>query len=835
MPGRIEVDPEKRRGHRTLASAVQAASPGDEIHVAPGIYTESVVLDRPVRLLAVPGTVTVEARGAFSLHLLPAAAGSIVSGLRLMGQESNSTVKVEAAASRFDHCAIEAAKVEGLWAVGPGQVELESCQVSSALSHAVIVRGALAVLRSCELSTPAGSGLWATDAEVSLDGCRFAGTGLNALYLETGVQGAVRRCGFSDARDADYPSVFVGAKGDVTVDSCEFDRLAGEAVSYCAGARGRVESCTFRSLAGNGLKVVGDATVTVRGLTATEVDKSVVLVESGGRVDLAGARMGGRLGGNALQLEKNSQVDATDLEVTGGVDPVFYVSGARLTLSRTTVSQARGNVLKVADGGSCRATALRIESGEVDYPLVNVWPDSSVSIASSIIRGGAEAAVQHAGSNLELTDVTFAGMGGPAVLATGSMATVERCTASEVGVGIEASDGCRLLVTATEVDGGDHGVVARGKSVVRLTDTTLRRSRRSGVLVEGAKAVLTSTRIEDSAGDGVMVGDEAEVEFRGVEVRGSAGVGLRSTTPLSFEAGNLALHDNAKGDLEWPGRSTRGAERTVDELVEELELLVGLDNVKRKIRSLLNVIRLRQREAELGRSSEPITLHAVFTGPPGTGKTTVARLYGELLHAMGFLDSGRFFEVTRADLVMGYIGQTAINVRQKFTEAMGGVLFIDEAYSLAQAGGSHADFGEEAINELVPLMENHRRDIAVIAAGYTDEMKAFLDKNPGLRGRFAVTIEFPSYRNEELMEILRRSLVGSDRTATPGALAAAAEHFATLPRDRDFANAREVRRLLDAVVEAIANRVAESGDFSEEALSTVLEADVRLAVAELPD
>jgi len=404
-----------------------------------------------------------------------------------------------------------------------------------------------------------------------------------------------------------------------------------------------------------------------------------------------------------------------------------------------------------------------------------------------------------------------------------------------VGAGIEASCGCRLSVTAAEVDGGDHGVVARDNAIVRVTDTTLRRSRRSGILVEGAKAILTSTRIEDSGGDGVVVGDKAEVEFRGLEVRGSAGVGLRSTMPLTFEAGAVDLHDNAKGNLDWPGRSARGADRTVDELVEELELLVGLGNVKRKIRSLLNVIQLRQREADLGRSSEPITLHVVFSGPPGTGKTTVARLYGELLHAMGFLASGGFVEVTRADLVVGYIGQTATNMRQKFMDAMGGVLFIDEAYSLAQAGGSFTDFGVEAINELVPLMENHRREIAVIAAGYTDEMVVFLDKNPGLKGRFAANIEFPSYSTEELLEILRRALAGQSRTATPGAMAAAEQHFAALPRDRDFANGREVRQLLDAVVEAIANRVAESGDFSDQAISTVCEADVRLATAELPD
>jgi AAA+ superfamily predicted ATPase len=818
-----------------LVSAVAAASANDEIHIAPGIYSEPVVLDRPVRLTAAPGTVTIEARGAFSLHVLPSATGSSVSGVRFQAQDDHATVKVEAPACRFADCVIEASKVTGLWLVGIAEVSMEGCRISSAMGVAINVEGSQAMLASCELSAPGAVGISVSGAQLALDRCSFSGVGRNALHLVTGVEATVRRCTFADARTADFPSIFVGSQSGVTVDACEFDRVAADAIMCTDGARGSVEHCTFRTIGGNGVKVIGGATVNVRDLTAVDVAKSVVRVESGGRVDLVGATMSGRIG-SALVLEKDAQGDVADLDVTGCGDAAIALigAGARLVLSRTAIRQVRGNVMKVTNGASCQATDLLIECGEVDFPLVNIWAGSSVSIGSSVIRGGAEDAVHHTGSNLELTEVSFEGVGGHAVVAAGSRASVERCTVSTSGTGIEASGGCRLSVTATEVDGGEHGVVARTKAIVRVTDSTLRHSRRSGVLVEGAKAVLTSTRVEDSRGDGVMIGDESEVEFRGVEVRRSAGVGLRSTQPLTFEAAAVELQDNVKGDLEWPGRSARGVDRSVDELLEELELLVGLGNVKKKIRSLLNIIRLRQREADLGRTSEPVTLHAVFTGPPGTGKTTVARLYGELLHAMGFLDSGRFSEVTRADLVVGYIGQTASNVRQKFVASIGGVLFIDEAYSLAaQAGAANADFGEEAINELVPLMENHRQQIAVIAAGYTSEMEAFLDKNPGLRSRFAAVIEFPSYRNEELMEILQRSLARQDRRATPDAIAAAAEYFAALPRDRDFANAREVRRLLDAVVEAIANRVAASDDFSEEALSTVVEADVRFAAAEL--
>ncbi|MGI8754841.1 MAG: right-handed parallel beta-helix repeat-containing protein [Acidimicrobiales bacterium] len=207
MARRIEVDPEKRREHRTLAAAVGAASPGDEIHVAPGIYAESVVLDRPVHLMAAPGTVTIEARDAFTLHLLPAAAGSTVSGLHLLGQDSHSTVKIEAPASRLVDCVVEASKVEGLWAVDAGQVDLKRCQLSSALTAAVNIRGALAVLRSCDLSAPGGAGLAVNSAQISVDGCSFAGIGTNALYLESGVRGTVQRCTFSDGRSPDYPAI----------------------------------------------------------------------------------------------------------------------------------------------------------------------------------------------------------------------------------------------------------------------------------------------------------------------------------------------------------------------------------------------------------------------------------------------------------------------------------------------------------------------------------------------------------------------------------------------------------------------------------------------------
>jgi stage V sporulation protein K len=191
----------------------------------------------------------------------------------------------------------------------------------------------------------------------------------------------------------------------------------------------------------------------------------------------------------------------------------------------------------------------------------------------------------------------------------------------------------------------------------------------------------------------------------------------------------------------------------VDALVDELNGMVGLSEVKEEIQSLINLIKIRKLREEMDMPVMDMSYHMVFTGSPGTGKTTVARLVGKIYKELGILSDGKMIETDRSGLVAGYVGQTAMKVHDVVKEAMGGILFIDEAYSLVNPDMPN-DFGTEAVDALVKLMEDNRDNLVIIVAGYTEEMKTFLKSNTGLVSRFNKFINFPDYTKEELVSIL---------------------------------------------------------------------------------
>ncbi|MFI9366580.1 AAA family ATPase [Kitasatospora sp. NPDC053057] len=245
----------------------------------------------------------------------------------------------------------------------------------------------------------------------------------------------------------------------------------------------------------------------------------------------------------------------------------------------------------------------------------------------------------------------------------------------------------------------------------------------------------------------------------------------------------------------------------LDTILGELSAMVGLESIKQQIRDLMDLIVMARRRRAAGLPADPLPSHLVFSGPPGTGKTTVARLYGSLLAALGVLARGQVVEVSRAGLVGAFTGQTAALTAEAFERARGGVLFIDEAYALVRPAGSGPDYGQEAIDTLVKLMEDHRDEVVVIVAGYTDEMQSFLAANPGLASRFSATVEFPAYGLDELVEILVRMAEPAGYTLPADTLAAVRSHLTTHATDYALGNAREVRKLLAAVQTAQARRL----------------------------
>lgn len=270
------------------------------------------------------------------------------------------------------------------------------------------------------------------------------------------------------------------------------------------------------------------------------------------------------------------------------------------------------------------------------------------------------------------------------------------------------------------------------------------------------------------------------------------------------------------------------SERRLADTFEELEALVGLSSVKRLVRELHAFIVIQKERALRGLATEPMVLHMIFKGNPGTGKTTVARILGRIFKATGVLQKGHVVECERADLVGEYIGHTAQKTREQIRRALGGILFIDEGYSLARGG--EKDFGKEAIDTLVKAMEDHKDELVLILAGYRNEMQQFLDSNPGLQSRFPIQIDYPDFTLDELMEIAERMVQKRQYTFTPEAkqaLRAKLLHYRRLPfGDENAGNARLVRNMIERAIRRQAMRLVGRPTLSRADLQTIEAVDL---------
>lgn len=276
--------------------------------------------------------------------------------------------------------------------------------------------------------------------------------------------------------------------------------------------------------------------------------------------------------------------------------------------------------------------------------------------------------------------------------------------------------------------------------------------------------------------------------------------------------------------------------RSLDEVFRELDELIGLREVKELVREIYAYAQIQRKRQAAGLTADTQALHMVFRGNPGTGKTTVARLLGEIFRSIGVLPRGHLVEVERADLVGEYVGHTAQKTREQVRRAVGGILFVDEAYSLARGGDK--DFGKEAIDTLVKAMEDYRGQLVLILAGYRMEMDMFLASNPGLRSRFPVQIDFPDYTVEELLAIARQMLRRSQYELTADAQGRLLRYLRDLAQTSALphGNARLVRNLVERAIRRQAVRLVRKGTEPTRAeLMQIHWADIESAIAATPD
>ncbi|MDI3547602.1 MAG: stage sporulation protein [Halanaerobiales bacterium] len=286
--------------------------------------------------------------------------------------------------------------------------------------------------------------------------------------------------------------------------------------------------------------------------------------------------------------------------------------------------------------------------------------------------------------------------------------------------------------------------------------------------------------------------------------------GLKETTPV-----NVIEEKNDYQDA-----------NKLNQYLEEMDNLIGLEKVKELVKEFIAFLQVQKIRRQYGLKSQPVVLHMIFKGNPGTGKTTMARLIGKIFKELGFLENGKLIEGERADLVGEYIGHTAIKTKKLIQKALGGVLFIDEAYSLARGG--EKDFGKEAIDTMVKAMEDYKDRLVIILAGYREEMDYFLESNPGLRSRFAIQLDFPDYTIDELVKIAE--MMFKEREYI---LDKESKHYIyrvlTQMRNQDGrnnGNARTVRNLVERAIRHQARRILQQGNLNRRTLITIKKEDL---------
>lgn len=269
---------------------------------------------------------------------------------------------------------------------------------------------------------------------------------------------------------------------------------------------------------------------------------------------------------------------------------------------------------------------------------------------------------------------------------------------------------------------------------------------------------------------------------------------------------------------------------SIEDLKKELDELIGLDGIKKEVNNLINMVTVHKLRQQHGLKSIDMSLHMVFSGNPGTGKTTIARMMARIYRCLGVLSKGQLVEVDRSGLVAGYVGQTAGKTMKVIESALGGVLFIDEAYSLTSK--SENDFGAEAIDTLLKAMEDHREDLVVIVAGYDGLMDGFIHSNPGLESRFNRYLHFDDYNTDEMLKILELQLIKGQYFLEDDAQVAAREYIeASNTSSISFGNARGVRNIFEKLLVEQANRLSSASEIDQEQLMCITKDDVLAARA----
>ncbi|MFF6987303.1 right-handed parallel beta-helix repeat-containing protein [Streptomyces sp. NPDC010273] len=785
--------------YASLAAALEAAAEGDVLTVAPGTYRENLVVARSVTLRGPegsPGSVRIAPLDGVPLTVR---ASAIVQDLHVEGQDS----------------AAPALLVED------GAPELTDLRIVTRSASGIEVRGgARPTVRRCTVDNPAGIGIAVLDGGGGVfEECEVVSAGQAGVAVRDGGHPRLERCRVHHASGVGLSAT--GENSALEAVGCEVYETRGSGVQITGRATAHLTDCDVHRTTADGVTLDTDAVLTLADCRIHDIPENAVDLRSRSVLTLTRTTVS-KFGRNGLSVwDPGTRVDANQCEIfdsTGDYPAVWVSDGATAVLDSCRVHDVP-DALFVLDRGS-RADVVDSDISQVRNTAVSVSDGATAQLDDCRIRDAATGAwFRDHGSGGTLNNCTVDATQTGVIVTKGADPVIERCTVdSPAEAGFYVSAGGRGTFLGCRVTGsGGYGF-----HVIDGCRTTLKKCRTERCARGGYE--FADAGPDASPGTGPVVEDCTSDES-GLKPPAVHETAVETASQSTSVLGAIPSQRTAEQDPLITPADPEKESRSSKAVLGELDALVGLDSVKREVRALTDMIEVGRRRQQAGLKAASVKRHLVFTGSPGTGKTTVARLYGEILASLGVLEKGHLVEVSRVDLVGEHIGSTAIRTQEAFDKARGGVLFIDEAYALSPED-SGRDFGKEAIDTLVKLMEDHRDAVVVIVAGYTAEMERFLSVNPGVASRFSRTITFSDYNPEELLRIVEQQAEEHEYRLAEGASEGLTKYFTAIPKGAAFGNGRTARQTFEAMVERHASRVAQVEEPSTDDLTLLYAEDL---------
>ncbi|SHL49718.1 right-handed parallel beta-helix repeat-containing protein [Actinacidiphila paucisporea] len=776
--------------YATVGAALEAAADGDVLSVSPGTYRENLVIEHAVTLRCAEGPGTVRIAPASGVAVTVRAAAG-VHDLLVEGQDST------AAALLVEACA----------------PELTGLRISTRSAVGLEVRdGARPTVRRCTVDNPAGLGISVLDEAAGLfEDCEVVSAGQSGVAVRGGGSPRLERCRIHHATGSGLS--VTGEHSSIEALGCEVYEIQGTGLHLSQRASGHLTDCQLHRTTGDGVSLDTDAVLAMSDCDIHDIPENAVDLRARSVLTLTRCAVR-RFGRNGLSVwDPGTRADANQCEIhdsTGDYPAVWVSDGAVAILDACRVHDVP-DALFVLDRGS-RADVVDSDFTQIRNTAVSVSDGANVQLDDCRIKEAATGAwFRDHGSGGTFAQVTIDDTATGVIVTKGADPALDRCT----------------VTNATE-----SGIYVSAEGRGTFTGCRVTGSKGYGFhIIDGCRSTLTRCRTERCARGGYEFAEPGPLTEDCTSDRSAAPEPVPVPAPATPDRQPAAQSYGLLGGVPQQRPAQAEAEAAVpaaresDEVLGELDALVGLESVKREVRTLIDMIAVGRRRQQAGLKAPSPRRHLVFTGSPGTGKTTVARLYGEILASLDVLERGHLVEVARVDLVGEYIGSTAIRTQEAFERARGGVLFIDEAYALAPEDAGR-DFGREAIDTLVKLMEDHRDAVVVIVAGYTAEMEHFLASNPGVASRFSRTITFGDYTSEELLSIVESQATEHEYRLGEDTGDALLKYFAALPKGPAFGNGRAARQTFEAMVERHAMRLAHVAEPTHDELQLLYPEDL---------